>query len=115
MSGAFNLSLVDNRLVLGDYTGDGKADAAMAYDMGNATMRIYRWVSTGSAFSGLTRYDSRSFMVDNAASRMASGDLNGDGNDEIVFAYQEADGTFSYYFWSVTAGPVSKWYTSADD
>ena len=51
-SGQFNLSLVDDRFTVGDYNGDGKADVAMSYDLGNGGMRIHRWIPTGSAFSG---------------------------------------------------------------
>jgi hypothetical protein len=33
------------------------------------------------------------------AKMMAAGDVDGDGNADIVMAYQLGDGTFSYYVW----------------
>ncbi|MDQ3897367.1 MAG: FG-GAP-like repeat-containing protein [Actinomycetota bacterium] len=111
-SGQFNLSLVGDRLTVGDFTGDGKADVAMAYDLGNAQMRLHRWTSSGSSFDGLTRYDSHGFNVDNVAGRMASGDVNADGKDDIVMAYQNLDGTFSFHVWSGGSSFVGRWYTS---
>lgn len=86
--------------------------AAMAYDLGDSSMRIYRWRSTGTSFGRADDYDSGTFRLAAVGDRMASGDVNGDGYDDVVMAYQQPDGTFSYYVWNNGRAAAQVWYTS---
>jgi hypothetical protein len=84
----------------------------MAYDQQNGQMKIYRWLSTGTSFSRTTDYQSGSFSLSNVADRVAAGDVDGDGDDDIVMAYQNSDSTFSFHVFSNGKSWAGRWYTS---
>ncbi|HYO59526.1 FG-GAP-like repeat-containing protein [Archangium sp.] len=111
-SGIFNLSNVQGRIVSGDFNNDNKDDIALVYDQGDGTMRIYRWLSNGSSFSAYSTYDSGPFSLSNVGDRVASADFDGDGSDDIVMAYQNPDGTFSFHVWKNGLSYAGKWLTS---
>jgi hypothetical protein len=114
-SGGFDLNNVGDRMVVGDFDGDGDDEPAMFYNYGASHARLFRWTASGSQFvlatpdwevtSGYTLS-----MVDN---RMAVGDVNDDGLDDIVTAYDYGT-DFRYHVWlsgwSYT-GPAG-WYDS---
>jgi hypothetical protein len=111
-SGPFNLGNVGGRLVVADFNGDGRAEPALVYDAGS-TQTIYRWLSNGTSFTRTTDYiGTGSFDLTNVQDRVAAGDVNGDGNADVVEAYQKSDGTFSYYVFLDGLDSTGIWYTS---
>jgi hypothetical protein len=92
--------------------GGSPSGPALAYDQGDGTMRIYRWQSTGSSFSRTSDYDSGPFHLSNVDDRVATGDVNGDGHDDIVMAYQRSDGTFTFNVFPSGSTSAGTWYTS---
>ncbi|WP_206433876.1 trypsin-like serine protease, partial [Streptomyces sp. ADI95-17] len=77
-----------SKLASGDFNGDGKDDVAVLYDGGisdtGRVSSLYTFTSTGTGFSSphKTWTSSGSFNWD--ASKVTSGDYNGDGKDDIA-------------------------------
>ncbi len=112
-SGSFGLDKVGGRLVVGDFNNDNKAEPAMAYAENDGTMTIYRWQSTGTSFARAADYrSSGQFNLDRVADRIAAGDVDGDGDDDIVMTYQNYDNSFTYYTYKQGYTPTAPWYTS---
>ncbi len=103
-----------------DFNGDGLSDVVGLYNLGtlsngNNATAAYEWLNTGS---GLNPLDQVWSSVPNNfnwyGARWVSGDFNGDGQTDLVAAYN-LGGSFAFYEWLGTStglnylGPV---YTS---
>ncbi|WP_078614310.1 FG-GAP-like repeat-containing protein [Streptomyces sp. t99] len=89
-SGSFDWS--KSKPVSGDYNGDGKDDLAVVYNGGQANdgkhvTILFRFASTGSAFSNPTTAWTSSGSFDWSKSKPVSGDFNGDGKDDLAVFY----------------------------
>jgi hypothetical protein len=60
----------------------------------------------------LATYDSGPFALSNVGDRVAVGDVDGNGTDDLVLAYQNADNTFTTHVWKSGLSYGGKWYTS---
>lgn len=94
--------------------GSRPAAPAVMRDDSDGTMTIWKWESTGSAFVlDSSRYESGPWSIDQVGDRFAAGDVNGDGYDDVVAAYQNAEGKLDFHVWSKGRTYDGKWYTSS--
>lgn len=117
-SGSYDLARDEGRMVAGDWNGDGRADLALGHDYGNNSARIVRFTSTGSSFSH-TANDwsvSSGYAFSRVGDRMAAGDVNGDGLDDIAVAYSYSP-SFRFHVWlsGATYRGSTGWYESTLD
>ncbi len=114
-SGGFSVANVGDRMVVGDFDGDGDDEPAMFYNYGGSHARLFRW-SAGSGQFALADPDwevTSGYTLSMVGDRMAAGDANDDGRDDIIVAYDYGT-DFRYHVWlsgwSYT-GPTG-WYDS---
>ncbi len=87
-AGAGNWDWAGSKLLSGDYDGDGKDDMAMFYGYGGSQSAIFGFISSGNKFNTTPIwYNSGTGNWAWSATKVLSGDFNGDGADEIVGFY----------------------------
>lgn len=91
----YNGSKIINRVVAGDFNGDGKDDVAMMYDYENNKPQTHVFLSTGTSFQDWRSWYTETgfFNPDLVTGRYTAGDFNGDGKDDIAAMYDYADNT----------------------
>ncbi|WP_228980279.1 FG-GAP-like repeat-containing protein [Streptomyces sp. DH12] len=86
-----------SKLTTGDYNGDGKDDVSVFYDAGTSAegnvSSIYTWYSTGTGFQAPKRTWTTPGGFTWSASKVTSGDFNGDRKDDIGVFYDRGRGT----------------------
>ncbi|MGW2819534.1 FG-GAP-like repeat-containing protein [Streptomyces sp. NPDC001443] len=102
--GGFTWSI--SKLTSGDYNGDGKDDIGVLYDGGSsstgAISSVYTFTSNGTGFNAPKKVWTTTGGFTWSASKVTSGDYNGDGKDDVGVFY---DGGSS------STGNISSVYT----
>jgi hypothetical protein len=107
VSSGYELNNVGDRFVSGDFNGDGKDDAATAYQYPDGTFRFHVWLSNGTShtYQGPEGwYQSGPFTLSRVGGRMVTGDFNNDGKDDIAMFYRNDTGAILYVWTSTGSG-----------
>ncbi|MEV6971271.1 hypothetical protein AB0M47_39860 [Hamadaea sp. NPDC051192] len=114
-SGGFDLDNVADRMVVGDFDGDGDDEPALFYTYGGSHARLFRWSASGTQFT-LASPDwevTSGYTLSEVGNRMTVGDVDDDGREDVIVAYDYGP-DFRYHVWlsgwSYT-GPAG-WYDS---
>ncbi|MFJ6994506.1 FG-GAP-like repeat-containing protein [Streptomyces sp. NPDC003090] len=119
--GAFRWAL--SKVTSGDHNGDGRADVSVFYDAGTSSdgrnlSALYTLYSTGANFGAAQRTWLASGGFTWSASKVASGDFNGDGKADVGVFYDRglaADGKYGSNLYTFTStgtafnAPSLKW------
>lgn len=93
---------VQDRVVAGDFNGDGKDDIAGLYYYDLDTTKIKVWLSNGR---GLNKPEdwyktaSQNYNANSVNGRVMAGDFNGDGKDDIAAIYDYGDSKTAIHIW----------------
>ena len=114
---SYKSSCIDDRMVAGDFNGDGKDDIATmyAYDTYNTHMHVF--LSTGTSFKGWDTWykDTTSYSVNCVNGRMTAGDFNGDGKDDIATMYDYGDSKCEMHVFLSNGKKFEGWYDWSED
>ena len=108
---------VTNRMVAGDFNGDGKDDIAAMFKYGDTAAEIHVWNSTGTGFPAWQTWysDKSSYSPDRVTNRMVAGDFNGDGKDDIAAMFKYGENSAEIHIWPSTGSGFPIWQTWYSD
>jgi hypothetical protein len=88
--------------VAGDVNGDGIGDGIVLYDLGNARSRLLVYLSDGVRARQTTAWTSRTGALARSRARIAVGDVDRDGLDDVLGLYDRGRGSAVLYRFTST-------------
>jgi hypothetical protein len=94
-TGAFDVRKAT--FVAGDVNGDGIGDGIVLYDLGGSRSRLYVFISDGQRAVKRTAWTSRAGVFARSRAKLAVGDLNRDGCDDVIALYDRGHASAALY------------------
>jgi hypothetical protein len=85
------------KFAAGDVNGDGLADGIALYDLGHGTSCLYVFISNGDGFVKKRAWKSTVGGFSWSRAKLAVGDINADGRDDVIVLYDRGKGRASLY------------------
>jgi len=85
------------KFAAGDVNGDGMADGIALYDLGHGTSCLYVLISNGDGFVKKRAWKSTAGGFSWSRAKLAVGDINADGRDDVIVLYDRGKGRASLY------------------
>ncbi|WP_238883318.1 NlpC/P60 family protein [Clostridium sp. YIM B02551] len=94
-----------DKIVTGDFDGDGHDEVAAFYDYGNGDTGLHVWNpnSSGDTFKWTSVWKSNDFDAKLIDGRVVAGDFDGDGKDEIAALYDYGNNKVGLFIWNATS------------
>ena len=107
---------IKNLTVSGDFNGDQKSDLAYFVAAPNEAMQIQVRLSNGSTYSDTQNwcYNTQYNSLERIRGRVAVGEFNGDGKDDIAAMYEYNNNTMKIHVWLSTGSSFNGFYSWLD-
>ena len=113
----YPLDNMTDRVVAGDFNGDGKDDIAAIYYYnwnGLNEVRTHVYLSNGKQFTMETWSTNIQYDGDKIRGRVVAGDFNGDGKDDLCAIYDYGGGNMKHHVWLSTGSKFNGWSSWKD-
>ena len=119
MPNGFTASNITNRVVAGDFNGDGNDDICAFYDYGKGECRAFVWHSWGDNFTLNWNYwyMKNGFSANKITNRVVAGKFSDDNRDDICAFYDYGKGECRAFVYETLNGKFNLswnyWYTKS--
>ena len=109
----YYVSCAGGKVVAGDFNGDGLDDTAVIYKYTVHATSVHVFLSKGNGFEAWQTWfsDNVSYPSDSLIDRIAAGDFNGDGLDDIAAVYEYSKYNMSIHVFLSTGSKFQNWQT----